>query len=817
MIVRPAFVAVLAGFVAWGAATRVDAETPALTECRLPNFDEPARCGELKVPENPGQPDGRKITIAFAVLPATGGKSLADPIVPLNGGPGELVIGDAGFIAGRFSELRGDRDILLVDQRGIGRSNALPCRLVDSNSPATSLRHFLPLAAVEACARELSSRADLAQYTYLHFAQDLERIRRALGYGPFNLHAGSYGTRAAQVFMRAYPESVRTAYLGSVVPIDEIAPLTMAKAAQAQFEATFAACEADAACRKAYPGLRQEFDAMLARLDVGAARVPVTGNAHAPLGRGRVVEWLRSRLYRPRGASEVPWLIHRANAGDWSPIADGILAQAREVDTAYALGLWLSITCSEDLQFLREEDIVPATKGTYLGDFRVREQATACSAWPKARLPDGYRVPLRTSIPTMFVSGDMDAASPLWFTEHVAPGFIRRVEIIARGQGHTELNDCVDRRYRELVETGEASGIDANCPAIPRPPFRLPETQTVDEHAAGRAIVADIQRIVTPDGVQEEFVATLGGVPQAVSVRGADRANPLLLFVHGGPGAVEMPIAWAFQRPWEDFFTVVQWDQRGAGKSFALSDPNVIAPTLGIDRYRDDAIELIELLRIRYDQPKVFLLGHSWGSAVGLAVAADRPDLLHAYIGMGQIIDMRAGERAGIAWTLGRARILGDVEAVRAIEALAPYPDSGPFTIQQADAWRKWSVRYGALAAGRADANFYTRAPRLSPEYAAADRKAWADGSAFTVTTLWPRLADLSFDEVRSLDVPVILLNGRHDYTTPVPLADVWMRRLQAPSKVAVWFEHSAHLPMIEEPGRVLQALLEHVRPLADP
>ena len=239
--------------------------------------------------------------------------------------------------------------------------------------------------------------------------------------GQFNLHAGSYGTRAAQVFMRAYPESVRTAYLGSVVPIDEIAPLTMAKAAQAGSSRRRSppARPMPPAARH-IPGCGRSSTRRSRGSMPGTARVPVTGNAQAPLGRGRVVEWLRARLYRPRGASEVPWLVHRANAGDWSPIADGILAQAREVDTAYALGLWLSITCSEDLQFLREEDIVPATKGTYLGDFRVREQAAACRRGRRPGCRTAIAMPLRTSIPTMFVSGDMDAASPLWFTEHVA-------------------------------------------------------------------------------------------------------------------------------------------------------------------------------------------------------------------------------------------------------------------------------------------------------------------------------------------------------------------------------------------------------------
>lgn len=335
-----------------------------------------------------------------------------------------------------------------------------------------------------------------------------------------------------------------------------------------------------------------------------------------------------------------------------------------------------------------------------------------------------------------------------------------------------------------------------------------------DTFAPSRAIVADIGKVVTPRGVQETFEVTLGGARQVVNVRGADRRNPILLFVHGGPGAVEMPIAWAFQRPWEDFFTVVQWDQRGAGRSYPLNDPATLAPTLSLQRYRDDAIELIEVLSKRYGKRKIILLGHSWGSLVGLSVAAARPDLLFAYVGMGQLIDVRENERVGMAWTLQQARTRGDAAAVRAIEGLRPYPDGGPFTIEKADAWRAQAIRYGAIAAGRSDANFYLRAPRLSPEYTPADLKAWDAGSLFTVNTLWPRLAEASLARVDRINTPVIMLLGRHDYMTPSPIAAAWMQRLHAPVKATVWFEHSAHHPMIEEPGHVLATLLERVLPL---
>ncbi len=336
-----------------------------------------------------------------------------------------------------------------------------------------------------------------------------------------------------------------------------------------------------------------------------------------------------------------------------------------------------------------------------------------------------------------------------------------------------------------------------------------------DIYAPGRKIVSDIDRIVTPHGVQETFEVVLGGARQIVNVRGSDRANPILLFVHGGPGAVEMPVAWAFQRPWEDFFTVVQWAQRGAGRSFPLNNPQTLAPTLTPERYRDDAIELIQLLCHRYNKRKILLLGHSWGTIVGLSVAMKRPDLLYAYIGMGQIVDFRENERVGYEWTLERAHNDHNAKAEQELEALRPYPGSGKFDIQKMTTERKWSIHYGALAAGRDNADFYFQAPHLSPLYTAADVKAWLDGSTFTITTMFPKLAELTFKDVHSLSVPIFLFTGRHDFTAPWPIAQSWLEQVQAPRKAMVWFGNSGHLPMIEEPGHMLKALLDNIRPLA--
>ncbi len=352
--------------------------------------------------------------------------------------------------------------------------------------------------------------------------------------------------------------------------------------------------------------------------------------------------------------------------------------------------------------------------------------------------------------------------------------------------------------------------------AAQTPPV-VPVTPDVplDSYSPGRALVADLDRIVTPNGVQESFIATLGGARQYVSVRGADRANPIILYVHGGPASVELPLSWSFQRPWEDFFTVVEWDQRAAGKSFLLNDPKTLAPTLKPDQYRDDAIELIELLRARYGKRKIFLLGHSWGSVVGLAVAIKRPDLLYAYLGMGQLIDFRENERVSYATVLDQARRDGNTQALQELQAIAPYPGLSALDLAKTGVERKWSIYYGGLAAGRRDSDFYLHLGRLSPEYGLADRKAWDNSSDFTMKTMWPRLAQVSFENVHELDVPIVLLLGRHDTTTPSEIASAWLDRLKAPSKALIWFDHSAHLPMIEEPGRLLEVLISRVRPLA--
>lgn len=464
----------LAASLLASASVAAQNKAPALSPWALRELERAARCGAIDVAEDPLRPEGRRLQIAIAVVPASEARAHSDPIVVLMGGPGEDAISAAGAFAQRFSSLLRDRDLLLVDQRGTGRSGALRCELFSTEDPTVSLRDLFPAERAAQCATRLQKQADLTKYTYAHFAHDLEHVRRTLGYGRLNLSGGSYGTRAAQVYLRMYPDSVRTVFLGSVVPIDVATPLTFAPTTQRVLDDVLAACAADVECRREFPMLGEEWLAVLSRLRSGPVQVRIEGvREPARLHDGRFVEWLRGRMYRPSTAAEVPWLIHQAYLNAWSPIVDGILEQARSADSALSLGLLLAITCSEDVAFIQESEIKPATRDTYLGDFRIRQQQRACRSWPQTSLPANYRDPVRSSAPTMFVSGDMDAASPLWFTDRVAKGFPNRLEVIMRGRGHTEWNTCVEGLYERFVRSGSVQGIDASsCAAEPRPAFR---------------------------------------------------------------------------------------------------------------------------------------------------------------------------------------------------------------------------------------------------------------------------------------------------------------------------------------------------------
>lgn len=341
--------------------------------------------------------------------------------------------------------------------------------------------------------------------------------------------------------------------------------------------------------------------------------------------------------------------------------------------------------------------------------------------------------------------------------------------------------------------------------------------QRPQSRAEAVQIVADMRRIVIPGGIERTEAVRIGGIDQWISVRGVDRRNPVLLMLHGGPGYVTMPTSWYFQRGWEDFFTVVQWDQRGAGKTYAANDPALVAPTMTRARMIADTEEMVAWLRREFGKERIFVLGHSWGSSLGIEIARRHPGWLHAYIGSGQIADSPESERRGLRFALDAARSDNNLQAVRELEALGPYAAPGrPIVLKDLYLQRKWLGHYGGAVYQRRNFDHEGAAARLAPEYSDADlRTLWKAGD-FSAEHLLAETVTLDFSNYRRFDCPVILFNGRHDRNVSSSVAAEWFDRVEAPYKKLVWFEHSAHEAFNEEPGKMLDALLRHVRPIAE-
>jgi pimeloyl-ACP methyl ester carboxylesterase len=345
-------------------------------------------------------------------------------------------------------------------------------------------------------------------------------------------------------------------------------------------------------------------------------------------------------------------------------------------------------------------------------------------------------------------------------------------------------------------------------------------TATTDDKSAQMSrdevtrILDSNRKIVTPHGVDERIKVRIGGIDQWLSIRGKDLRNPILLFLHGGPASPAMPEAYTFQTPWEDYFTVVQWDQRGAGKTYAANTEQAMEPGMTVDGMTDDAAQVVEYLRQHYGKQKIFLMGHSWGTVLGVHLAQLHPDWFYAYISVGQVVNGRHNEEVGYAFALREAIAHGNDQAVRELTAMAPYP--GPtLTLDNIGTRSKWEMYYGGLAYGRQDYQFEDDAISLSPDYSKSDLVAIGKGSLFSLNHLLQPLLAVDFDKVTHFGCPVIVYVGAHDYTTAHELTEKWFGDIQAPSKRLVVFADSAHMMMQEQPGRFLVHLVNDALPLA--
>ena len=338
-----------------------------------------------------------------------------------------------------------------------------------------------------------------------------------------------------------------------------------------------------------------------------------------------------------------------------------------------------------------------------------------------------------------------------------------------------------------------------------------------DCRSKATAVIANARKIVAPDGIERLEKVKIGGIEQFVSMRGMDRSNPVLLVIHGGPGYVSIPMSWWFSRGWEEYFTVVQWDQRGAGETFLLNNPTSVAPTLTRDQMLRDAEEMVQWVRRDLGKQKIFVLGHSWGSFLGLEIALHHPEWLYAYIGVGQFIDGPETERRGWQFAMDRARQAENAKAIGELEAIAPDPPlRGSAPIENVYVERKWVGFFGGVMAYRHDNSADSGLAELSPDYSDEEiGKIW-EGNQFSTPYLLPGLLELNLSSIHKLAVPLILFEGRHDWNVNAEVAAAWFETVQAPKKHLVWFENSGHMPMTEEPGKFLVSLVQYALPMAN-
>jgi pimeloyl-ACP methyl ester carboxylesterase len=338
-------------------------------------------------------------------------------------------------------------------------------------------------------------------------------------------------------------------------------------------------------------------------------------------------------------------------------------------------------------------------------------------------------------------------------------------------------------------------------------------TSFADGSVDTRATIAASQKIA-PGGIDELKTVKIGGIEQWISVRGNSTSNPILLFIHGGPGSPMMPLAWTFQRPWEEFFTVVQWDQRGAGKTFASANQQPDT-SLSIDRIQADAVELIVWLRKTYGADKIFVMAHSFGSIVGMGIAQQHPEWLHAYIGVGQVVNGRRNEEVSYRETLALAQTAGDTTAIRELKSILPYPAPGRSTpLASVFLERKWVTAYGGILFGK-KTDDPSALCALSPLYTESDLLSIDPGAMMSVQMLLPELIDVNFDAMTAFKCPVFLFAGVDDRATPTSIVKEFYGRIRAPKKQLFIIDHAAHYVVTEAPGEVLLDLVRDVRPLA--
>ncbi len=471
-------------------AVKIGGTAMATEPCRVKGFDIEIRCARIPVPEDRearqgGKSEGRKIDIHVAILPAKSDRKKPDPVFIFAGGPGQSAIEVGPRVLSALGRLNRERDLVFVDQRGTGKSNKLACKVEEKDSlegfgTDAEVRKFM-----EGCLAEARKHADPAFYTTTLAMQDLDDVRKALGYDKINLWGASYGTRAALEYVRRFPQHTRTATLDGMAPFDIALPLSFIPDSHASLDAMLKACEKEPACAKAFPNLETELTQLVQSLDANPRRVmvqhPRTGEPiKVRVSGALVLGGIRGAMYAANVTSVVPVAIMAAKNDDFRPLAALGLAVGGSIMDELALGMHLSVVCAEDWPLVQKNIVAGVKKVGLFGEELVKDHRNMCAVWPQGKIPSDFHSPLKSAVPILLLSGGIDPATPPLHAEAVMPGLTRAKHVVAPNIGHgVSMHGCAPELIKRFVDEGSADKVDGAClNKLPRPLFFQPLSAT---------------------------------------------------------------------------------------------------------------------------------------------------------------------------------------------------------------------------------------------------------------------------------------------------------------------------------------------------
>ncbi len=447
-----------------------------LKPCTSADGPADAYCGNVDVWENRAAASGRKIALKVVILPAQRRGPAPDPLFFLAGGPGQGAAKMARVVRDIFRTLQTDRDLVLVDQRGTGDSNPLNCK-PENESFDTGPEPGL--ARLRTCLAGYKTEADVRDYTTPIAMDDLDDVRRFLGYGKIDLYGGSYGTRAAMVYVRQHPDSVRAVVLDGVAPTDMRLPLYMARDGQRALELLLRDCQNDRGCNRRFPDLGGRLTRLLDGLGSKPQHVkmihPRTGlEIELDVKRLTVAGVLFAALYSPQTAALVPLLIERAEKGDFQPfLALGAVGEGMADNMSQ--GMHFSVVCSEDFPRIEPGAVQREAAGTFLGADAADLRMKVCGFWPRGEIAKTYYDVPPSDVAALIFSGELDPVTPPAWGEQIAARWKNARHIVVPGTGHGAISSpCVVKIIREFLNKGGSESLNVECvQRVRRPPFFL--------------------------------------------------------------------------------------------------------------------------------------------------------------------------------------------------------------------------------------------------------------------------------------------------------------------------------------------------------